>query len=348
MPSSQKRKQDRAKKAGRLVLPHYPLAFSTNLTLTAHVDLLNSLRDDIPESDSIPYIRQTLDVYAAVIPVFVDCLCAAAEQERILEHEPATGDKGEALGYVTAQLKTSIDHAHRIAGLVFVEAATARLHLAYSAHGDASALEKVPDGVAMLAFFEDTMRAYEGLREALATHVALCESMGEAYVSGELEDGQLLDVAGALDEVWRSRTVQLVHRTVKELFEEFAKKFFEDGQAHVEAVRVLDEYEKGFEGAWRWVEKSGEMVRRALEVAEVELKEDVGEEDVAYESDEEDGGIDTAYEGDEEDGGIADGEESTGDERDFENGETLGDERNAGGETELGEEEDALRGAVRR
>lgn len=39
-----------------LAVTHYPVAFSTRVTLDAQLGLLDSLRDDIPDSDGLSYI----------------------------------------------------------------------------------------------------------------------------------------------------------------------------------------------------------------------------------------------------------------------------------------------------
>ncbi|KAK7189815.1 hypothetical protein PSPO01_04205 [Paraphaeosphaeria sporulosa] len=283
MPSSQKRKQKRAdqqKKARderRLALIHYPDAFSKKITLDAHINLLNNLRDDEADYHDLAYVEQSIQVYDKAIGLFFDHLLTAAERARHLQHVVVTGDKEAALEHITTQLKASIDHGQKIAGLAYIEAATCCLHQEYSKHANPLQMEKVPAGVTVLGYFEETQTAYEDLNTALLTHMELCKGMGDAYESQILDETlddagaeKLNEVAAALEGAWRCYAVQQVHATVKAQFEEFAKRFFEDGRAHVEAVRVLDELEEGFEEPWGWVDRSELWLREWIEEGEGE------------------------------------------------------------------------------
>jgi hypothetical protein len=260
MPASGKRKEERAKAARdyrRLAIIYYSRAFGTKIALDAQVDLLQSLLDDAADYESLQYLQQSMSVADAAMEQFLDHLCAAAEQKRALEDTEATGDQGEALRYLTAGLQASIEKAYHIAGLIVIDAATCRL---YFLNTDLSTMAKVPREIPMLQLFRDTRRAYEHLKEALAEHTELCQSLGVAYATGLLNDDQKGMIMAALDEVWRQRANQLVHATVKAQFFEFAQKFFDDRDAHGEAIRILVELEEGFREPWEHVVASEELL----------------------------------------------------------------------------------------
>jgi hypothetical protein len=270
MPASTKRKEERARAARdnrRLAMIYYPRALGAKVALDAQVDLLQSLLNDAADYESLPYLQQSMNVADAAMELFLDHLCAATEQKRALEDTPTAGDQGEALAYMTAGLQASIEKAYHIAGLVVIDAATCRL---YYLNTDLIPMAKVPRAIPMLKLFQDTSRAYQSLKEALEEHMDFCISLGAAYSTGALDDDQMDKIEETLDEVWRQRANQLVHATVKAQFFEFGQKFFEDMDAHAEAIRVLDEFEEWFRTPWEYVIASEALLRDVEEVGVME------------------------------------------------------------------------------
>ncbi|KAJ4346779.1 uncharacterized protein N0V89_010711 [Didymosphaeria variabile] len=260
MPASTKRKEERAKKARddrRLAILHFPSAFGNKISLDAHVDLLQSLINDATDYENLDYLRETIKVYDSALGILIKRLCSAAETKRILDNLTTSAARDSAWTYMTTHLQTSIDSAYNIAGLLHMEKSTCFMHVAYGN----TALSKVPEEVPMLDFFRETQTAYEELKEALAEHTELCESMDEDYASGTLNEVEVAVLTENLEWVWRCRAIQLVHATVKARFEELAVKFFEDKDAHKEAIQVLDEFEEGFEEPWKYVMTSEGLVR---------------------------------------------------------------------------------------
>ncbi|KAL1597045.1 hypothetical protein SLS60_008627 [Paraconiothyrium brasiliense] len=260
MPSSAKRKEERAKKARddrRLAILYFPSAFGTKVSLDAHVDLVRSLTSDEADNDNLAHLEESIRVYGSALRILIKHLCTAAEKKRILDSVTTSAARGRAWRYMTTQLQTSIDSAYNIAGLVHIERATCRMHVAYRN----TSMDKVPKAVPMLDFFQDTRTAYDELKEALNEHMQLCESMDEDYTSGTLNEVEIAVLTANLERVWRCRANQLIHRTIKTQLEELSTKFFEDKDAYKQAIQVLDELEEGFKASWEYVVKSEARVR---------------------------------------------------------------------------------------